>query len=195
MDSGDVYLNVNYLLSCEREKRYMKNFVYLVTAAVVFVFVWSTGSFAADKIGVINLRQIMKDSTAGKKAADDFKKFYENKTKDIKLMEKEVKSMKNELDRQKTIMTQNALSEKESAYQKKMRDYQLLVNDTKEELKRRDLEMTQKLMPEIMKAVRSLAVKGKYNLIIDVATMPVAYYAKEDDITAKVIEEYNRAAR
>ena len=51
------------------------------------------------------------------------------------------------LDKQSTIMTQSARSEKEADYQKKLRDYQLLVNDMNEELKKRDQEMTQKLMP------------------------------------------------
>ena len=44
--------------------------------------------------------------------------------------------MKEELEKQGSIMTQSSRNEKEDAYQKKMRDYQLLVNDTNEELKK-----------------------------------------------------------
>lgn len=43
--------------------------------------------------------------------------------------------MKDELEKQGSVLTQSSRSEKEAAYQKKMRDYQLLVNDTNEELK------------------------------------------------------------
>jgi outer membrane protein len=89
-------------------------------------------------------------------------------------------------------MTQSSRSEKEAAYQKKMRDYQLLVNDTNEELKKRDQEMTQKLMPGIIKVVRSISEKEKYTLVIDVATMPIPYYAKENEFSKKVIEEFNK---
>ena len=50
----------------------------------------------------------------------------------------------------------------------------------------------QKLMPEILKIVRAIAEKEKYTLVIDVASMPVPYYAKENDFSKKVIEEYNK---
>jgi len=171
----------------------MKKNIYLVALIALLVAAWNSGSFAADKIGFINLQEIMQESNAGKKAAEDFKKFYEKETQQIKNMETQLKKMKDELEKQGSIMTQSSRSEKEAAYQKQMRDYQLLVNDTNEELKRRDQEMTQKLMPGIIKIVRTIAEKEKYALVIDIATMPVPYYAKENDFSKKVIEEFNKA--
>jgi outer membrane protein len=170
----------------------MKRSIYLMTVITLLVFVWSASSLAADKVGFINLQEIMQNSTAGKKAADDFKKFYEKETQEIKSSEKELKKMKDDLEKQSSLMTQTSRSEKEAAYQKKLRDYQLLVNDTNEELKKRDQEMTQKLMPGIIKVVRSIAEKEKYTLVIDVATMPIPYYAKENDFSKKVIDEFNK---
>jgi outer membrane protein len=171
----------------------MKRNIYLMAGIMFVFFVWSTSCFAVDKIGFINLQDIMQNSNAGKKASDDFKKFYEKETQEIKTAEKELKKMKDELDKQGSIMTQSSQKEKESAYQKKLRDYQLLVNDTNEELKKRDQEMTQKLMPGIMKIVRAIAEKEKLTLVIDVATMPIPFYAKENDFSKKVIEEFNKA--
>jgi len=170
----------------------MKRMIYLVAVMMMFVFVWSTSALAVDKIGFINLQEIMQDSIAGKKATEDFKKFYEKETQEIKNAEKELKKMKDDLEKQGSIMTPGSRSEKEAAYQKKMRDYQLLVNDTNDELKKRDQEMTQKLMPGIIKIVRSIAEREKYTLVIDVATMPIPYYAKESDISKKVVEEFNK---
>ena len=172
----------------------MKRSIYLMTIITLLVFVWSASSLAADKIGFINLQEIMQNSNAGKKASEDFKKFYEKETQEIKSSEKELKKMKEDLEKQSSIMTQNSRTEKEAAYQKKLRDYQLLVNDTNEELKKRDQEMTQKIMPEIIKIVRSVAAREKYTLVIDVETMPVPYYDKRNDFTDKVIEDYNKSA-
>lgn len=170
----------------------MKRNICLMIIAVLFVFVWSTSSLAVDKIGFINLQEIMQESNAGKKAADEFKKYYDKATQEIKASEQELKKMKENLEKQGAVLTQSSRNEKEAAYQKKMRDYQLLVNDTNEELKKRDQDMTQKLMPGIIKIVRSIAEKEKYTLVLDVATMPVPYYAKESDFSKKVIEEFNR---
>ena len=170
----------------------MKKFFYLTAIMTMLVFAWSANVLAADKIGFINLQEIMQTSNAGKKAADEFKRFYEKETQEIKSMENQLKKMKDELEKQGSVLTQSSRSEKEAAYQKKLRDYQLLVNDTNEELKKRDQEMTQKLMPGIIKIVRSIAEREKYTLVIDVATMPIPYYAKENDFSNKVIEEFNK---
>ena len=62
----------------------MKRNIYLMTIITLLVFVWSTSSLAVDKIGFINLQEIMQNSNAGKKAAEDFKKFYEKETQEIK---------------------------------------------------------------------------------------------------------------
>ena len=163
-----------------------------MTIIALLVFAWSAGCLAVDKIGFINLQEIMQNSNAGKKASEDFKKFYDKETREIKSSENDLKKMKDELEKQSSIMTQSSRTEKEAAYQKKLRDYQLLVNDTNEELKKRDQEMTQKLMPGIIKVVRSIAEKEKYTLVMDIATMPVPYYARENDFSKKVIEEYNK---
>ncbi len=68
----------------------------------------------------------------------------------------------------------------------------MLVNDANEELQKRDQEIFQKLMPEILKVIRAIAEKEKYTLIIDVATMPVPYFDKTSDLSKRVIEEYNK---
>ena len=61
----------------------MKKSIYLMTIITLLVFAWSTGSWAADKIGFINLQEIMQGSNAGKKAAEEFKKFYDKETQFI----------------------------------------------------------------------------------------------------------------
>ena len=169
----------------------MKRNMYLIAGFLLLFFVCtSVNSFAADKIGFINLREIMRDSNAGKKAGEDFKKLYEKKTEAIKTMENELKKMKEDLDKQGAILTPSARKDKDAAYQKKMRDYPLLVDDTNRELKDRDEEIGRKLIPEIMKAVRAVAEREKFTLILEITS--VAYYAKEQDIDKKVIEEYNK---
>jgi len=171
----------------------MKRNICLMGGIILLLFVWGTSSLAADKIGFINMREIMQSSTEGKKAGEDLIKVAEKQQASISSMEKELKEMKDELDSQGSILTASARRDKEDAYQKKLRDHQLLVNDANEELKRRELELSQKLLPGILKIVRAIAEKEKYTLVIDIASTPVPYYAKEDDFSKKVIEEYNKS--
>ena len=57
----------------------------------------------------------------------------------------------------------------------------------------RDQELSKKLVPDILKVINLIGDKEKYTLIIDVASMPVAYFAKENNMTQKVIDEFNKS--
>jgi outer membrane protein len=173
----------------------MKKNIYLIAGFVLMSFIFTNFNvFAADKIGFFNLREVMQHSNNGKKAGEEFKKLYDKKTTVIKSAENELKKIKDALDKQSAVLTQTAKKEKETAYQKKLRDYQILVDDTNKELKAKDEEIATKLIPAIVKVVRTIAEREKYTLVIDVASMPVAYYAKENDFSKKVIDEYNMSS-
>ena len=161
---------------------------------MLLLFAWTSTALAADKIGFINMQTIIQNSNAGKKAAEDFKKLFARKQENIKSMENEVKKLKDELDKQGAVMTASARGDKETAYQRKMRDYQILVDDTNKELQKRDQEYSQQLIPEILKVVRAIAEKEKYTVIMDISTMPLPYFDKAGDISKKVIDDFNKAS-
>jgi len=169
--------------------------VYLIAGFVLMFFIFTNSNvFANDKIGFINLREIMQNSNNGKKMGDEFKKLYDKKNETIKTTETDLKKMKEALDKQVAsgLLTPVARKEKETVYQKKLRDYQILIDDTNKELKAKDEEIAAKLIPEIMKVVRTVAEREKFTLVMDIASMPVPYAAKENDISKKIIEEYNK---
>lgn len=171
----------------------MKKNMYWIVGLALAIFSWTNAAVAADKIGFINLQEIIQKSSVGQKSAEEFKKYYEKKQDSIKAMENEVKKLKDELEKQGAVMTAAAKSDKETAYQRKLRDYQLLVDDTNKELQKRDQEYSQKMIPEILKAVRAIGDREKYTLIMDYSTTPVPYHDKTSDLTKKVIDEYNKA--
>ena len=172
----------------------MKKNIYLMVGIALVFFVWTNTVAAADKIGFINLQEIIQKSNVGLKSADEFKKYFEKKQEAIKAMENEVKKLKDELDKQGSVMTASARSDKETSYQRKLRDYQLLVDDTNKELQKRDQEYSQKMIPEILKVVRAIGEREKYTMIVDVSTTPVPYYDKTVELTKKVIDEYNKTS-
>ena len=149
-------------------------------------------SAAAEKIGFVDIREVMLNSETGKKAAEEFKKIFDKNRSAIQEREAELKTMKDEIDKQRSVVTEAALKEKESAYQKKVRDYQLMVKDANEDLQSRDQELSKTIIPEILKVVSDIGDKEKFTMILDVSTMPVAYWSKDGDLTKRVIEEFNK---
>ena len=172
----------------------MKNRMILISIlAVALVFVMA-GTSAAQKIGFINMRAIIQESEAGKKGFAELKKAVEKKRTEIGKKEEELKKLKDELEKQKSVLTAEAFQEKESTFQVKLRDYQRLVKDSQDELAAKEQAVTGKMIPEILQVVEQVGKQGKYDAILDLNNPVVVYHDKEDNLTKKIIEEYNKGA-
>ncbi len=172
----------------------MKRYALFVMGLVIVALALAgSPATAAEKTGFVDIREVMLSSAAGKKAAEDFKKTFEKEKAAIQEKENELKKLKDDLEKQKPLLKEEAMKEKELAYQKKFRDYQILVKDSNEELQQKDQELSKKMIPEILKLVQTIGEKEKYSLIIDISAIPLAYYAKESDLTKRVIDEFNKS--
>lgn len=175
----------------------MRKYVFLSVGCMLCLalLIGAPALQAAEKTGFIDMREIMTNSEAGKKAAAEIRQLYERSEASIREKEAELRKLKDELDRQKNILKEDAYKEKEAAYNKKFRGYQLLVDDSNKDLKAWDEKLSRSLIPEVMKVVSAIGEKDKYTLILDVGTVPVAYYNKDNDLTKRVIEELNKTAK
>ncbi len=171
----------------------MKRYGWFVAAILIPALAFAASpAAAAEKTGFVNVQEVMVTSNAGKKETDDIKKSVDKTKAIIKERENELTKLKDELEKQRPLLKEDALKEKELAYQKKLRDYQLLVKDSNEELQAKEQEILKKMIPEILKLVQSIGEKEKYGLIVDESQVPIVYHAKENDITKRVIDEFNK---
>ncbi|MEI7673096.1 MAG: OmpH family outer membrane protein [Deltaproteobacteria bacterium] len=171
----------------------MKRFRWFVAGILMLACVFAASpAAAAEKTGFVNVQEVMVTSNAGKKEAEEMKKSVDKTKAIIKERENELTKLKDELEKQRPLLKEDALKEKELTYQKKFRDYQLLVKDSNEELQAKEQEILKKMIPEILKLVQSIGEKEKYGMIVDISQVPIAYQAKENDITKRVIDEFNK---
>jgi outer membrane protein len=171
----------------------MKRYGLIVTTILILALTFTASpAAAAEKTGFVDIREIMLTSSAGKKAAEDFKKSFEKDKAAIQEKEAELKKLKDELEKQRPLLKEEVMKEKELAYQKKFRDYQLIVKDSNEELQAKDQDLAKRMIPEILKLVQAIGEKEKYSMIVDVSAIPLAYFAKENDLTKRVVDEFNK---
>jgi len=171
----------------------MKRYGVLIAGLIVLSLVLTESwALAAEKTGFVDVREVMLTSNAGKKETDDIKKAIEKTKGIIKERETDLSKLKDELEKQKPLLKEEVLKEKELNYQKKYRDYQILVKDSNEELQVKEQEILKKLIPEILKVIQAIGEKEKYGMIVDISQIPMAYHAKENDITKRVIDEFNK---
>ncbi|OPY18884.1 MAG: Outer membrane p25 precursor [Syntrophus sp. PtaB.Bin075] len=145
---------------------------------------------AEEKIGFVDVREIMVNSDAGKKASEEFKKTFEKNKTQIQAKETELKKLREELEKQRSILKEAALKEKESAYQKKFHDYQVMVKNANDDMQKRDQELSRSMIPEIMKVISTIAAKEKYTAVFDIGT--ALFFVKEKDLTKQVLAEFDR---
>ena len=170
----------------------MKKHLTFIAILAVAIVLALAGIASAQKIGFINMRAILHDSEAGKKASVEFKKEVEKKKADIARKEEELKKLKDDLEKQKSVLTPEAYRDKETGYQAKFRDYQRMVQDANEALAQKEQAFTSKMIPEILKVVEEVGKKGNYDAILDLNNPVIVYHDKADNLTKMIIEEYNK---
>jgi outer membrane protein len=173
----------------------MKKTLTIAGMLVIAVFLAMSGTAAAaEKIGFINMRMIIQESDAGKRNFADFKQMFEKKKAEIAKKEEELKRLKDELDKQKSVLTDGAFQEKETNFQVKLRDYQRLVKDTNDELAAKEQMLTSKMIPEIIQVIDVVGKKEGYTAILDLNNPVIIYHDQKDDLTKKIVDEFNKGA-
>ncbi len=170
-------------------KKYWRLFVTVLTLTLV---VSALPAAAAEKTGFVDVREVMLTSAAGKKASEELKKTFEKSKETIQARESELKKLKEDIDKQRSVLKPDVLAEKEKAYDKKVRDYQLLVKDSNDELQGKEQDIQKKILPEILKIIRSIGEKGKFTMIVDISQIPLPYFSKDNILTKQVIDEFDK---
>jgi outer membrane protein len=168
----------------------MKKKVLLITGLVCLLM---TGvASAEEKIGYVNVRDIMMNSESGKKAAADIKNLYEKNRLTVQGREAELQKMKGEIEKPPSTFSETVLKEKETLYENKVYEYQALVKKANDDVQTKDQEVQKRMIPEIQKIINEIAARDKYTVILDTSSIPIPFYNKAADLTKRVMEEFNK---
>ena len=164
-------------------------FTMLTTASLVF----SQASFAEDAkqtIAVVNIQQVMKDSTAAKTVREQLEAKQKSFQSAISKKEEELKKEDQELGKQKAVLSKEAFEEKAKAFRTKATDVQKDVQSKKAMLDgafERSLNDIQKVVTEII-----ADISKEKGFVLAVPTSQILF-AKEDlDISKEVMERLNK---
>jgi outer membrane protein len=168
-----------------------KNYVYSVMVLTILFF--ATAAFAADnktaEIGIIDVQKVLRESKAAKKAQNIYKKDFETKRALLSAGEKEIQRLEEDFKENGKVLSVEARKEKEENLTKQVKDFRRLAADMDEELKKKDAELTRKLLAEIGRVVQTLLKKDQYTVIMQ--SDKVVAFDETVDITEKVIKLYD----
>lgn len=164
--------------------------IYLLAAAVLMASGPAAYAAEGSSFAVVNIQQIMKDSTAAKSVREQL----ENKQKafqtEITKKEEQLKKEDQELAKQRSVLAKEAFEEKARAFRTKATDMQKEVQSKKAMLDNgfeRALMDIQKVVSEII--VEMAKEKG---FTMAIPTSQILYADPKMDISAEVLEKLNK---
>lgn len=166
----------------------------MITCALIM----APGQASAQRIGFVDVEQIITQSEVGKQGTAELKKSFERKQGAIQKREAELEKEKEKLKQQQTagLLRESALKELEHEYTVKFRDYQKLVADSNEELAKEKQQFMRKILLDIRNIVKKYGDKEGYSLILDVNNPFVLYHSQSGpNITNRIISEYNKSQK
>ena len=174
----------------------MKKIVFVVALFMVLLLalpVWAAPKAAAagggsGKIGMVDMQKILRESKNSQKVRTAFMKDVEKKQTAIVAKEGAIRKMEEEF---KGLAPGDMDGRKKKGDQIKheMRELQYLKEDAEGDLKRKEMEITQKVIGEIMQVVRSYARGERFTIILD--RMAVITAEESIDITDRILKLYD----
>ncbi|OGW45133.1 MAG: hypothetical protein A2Y66_04865 [Nitrospirae bacterium RBG_13_41_22] len=148
---------------------------------------------AADsfKFGSVDLQKALDESETGKKAKSDLESLRASKQSLIDEKGKAVDKMKGDIEKQASVLSAEARKTKEDELEKVVREYQRIVQDSQAELKKKEADLTNTIIREIVEIIEKIGTEEGYTFIIEKGTVP--YSNKSIDITDTIIKKHNES--
>lgn len=138
------------------------------------------------KIGVIDFRQIMQQSPQAKEAVDKLKKQFQPREEKIRSMQQNIEKKEAMFKRDGSVLTQAEQRNLQSEILSGRRDLQRMEEDFRQDFTTAQDQALQDILGKINKAIKDIASKNQYDLILEKSRIP--YASSKLDITADVLK-------
>ena len=152
----------------------------------------STVSFAqAQKIAYVDLQQVITNSKAGKSAKTSFESEFKTKRDIIEQKTRALETMKQDFIKNSAVMNETTRKQKAESIESKEKDLNRTREDFREELQRKDLELTQKILKDLEGILKNIGKTEGYDIIFERTEAGIIFASPAADITPKVIQAYD----
>jgi outer membrane protein len=145
------------------------------------------------RVGVVDPQRILNETNAGKKARETLASFTKNRQALIELEEKELRRLEEDFVKQGSVLSPTAKREREEQFRRRMAEYQQKVTELNREVQDKQKDVLDGFRDKIETVAAKIAKRHDVQLIIDRGRGgPTIYFEDSVDLSAQVIEEFNR---
>ncbi len=167
----------------------MKKIIFFTLVLSLFAF---SAQGAELKIGYVDLYKALNESTYGIKAKEVLENMVKDRQTAIDEKGMEIQKLKTEMEQQASVITPEAKKEKENQINKLLGDYQQMIRNSEEELRKKERELTQEILKDLRDIVNKIGETEGYTIIFEAGKNGIILYSqKKLDLTDIAIKKYN----
>lgn len=163
----------------------MKKWLY--AAGLGLVMASSASVQAADKIAIVNVASIFQQMPAREAVAKQLENEFKSRATDLQSQERDLQTKMQRLQRDGSTMKASDRSKLEKDVMAQREAFSTKAQQFEQDNRRRQAEERNKILSRIQDAVKSVASKEGYDVVIDANA--IAYANNDKDITADVLKQ------
>ncbi len=168
-----------------------KKNLLVIACCIVLGLVWCASSYAAEKVGYINLQRLVNESKMGKEAKDDILKMRQTKQAVVDNKLSDINKLREFINQKGDKLPALERRDKVELLQKMYKEYQRMVADAKEDITREDRELVAIILQKANDILKDVAKNKKYGIILKDPNA-IGYLDPDVDITDLVLTELNK---
>lgn len=163
----------------------MKKWLY--AAGLGLVMATSAAVQANDKIAIVNVSSIFQQLPAREAVAKQLENEFKGRASELQTMERSLQTKMQTLQRDASTMKASDRTKMEKDVMAQRDQFSQKAQAFEQDNRRRQLEERNKILSRIQDAVKTVATKGGYDVVIDANA--IAYAGSSKDITADVLKQ------
>ncbi|MGL9760236.1 MAG: molecular chaperone Skp [Symbiopectobacterium sp.] len=142
---------------------------------------------ATDKIAVVNVASIFKQLPQRETVAKQLENEFKGRASELQKMESDLQTKMQKLQRDDSTMKASDRSKSENDLMAQREQFSNKAQAFEQDNRRRQMEERNKILSRIQDAIKSVASKDGYDIVIDANA--IAYVGNAKDITADVLKQ------
>ena len=160
--------------------------------AVTLVLAAATPAAAQNlKVGIVDLQRALNESSAGKKAKEQFKVEFDRMQDSLKREKDQLDRVKDELDKKSVVLKEDQRKTMAEDFERKRLSLRRKLEDSDAELRKKDQELTGSILKDLAVVIQEIGARDGYTLILENSSSAVLYGSKSIDLTDEVIRGFD----
>ena len=161
----------------------------LMAALVPIVLMVAVPARAQVKLAYVDVQRALNECEAGKNAKAEFRTKVQGVEQRLQGEENDVARLKDELEKKGMLMKPEQRQNLQDEYVNKAKNFERNYKDSKDDLERKDQEITAMIIHDLAQVIRDVGEKSGYTMVMEKGS--ILWGTPSIDITDQVIRTYN----